>query len=260
MPSYLGRHAELYDLFYEEKPYAVEAAFVDACLRRHASRPGRQLLELACGTGSHAFELERLGYEIVATDSSEDMLDRAREKAAERASAVDFRYGDMRALEMPERFDAAMCLFDSIGYVRSNQALRATLGGVHRHLREGGLFVLEFWHAAAMLVHFEPVRVRKWSRGENEVVRVSRTRLDVPNQLAHVSYTIEETDDSGLHNVLHEDQVNRYFLVQEMAGWLVGAGFEPLAWHAGFTDAAEIGADTWHVLAVARRVGAVEGD
>jgi hypothetical protein len=111
-----------------------------------------------------------------------------------------------------------------------------------------------------MLVGFEPVRVRRWSRGGREVARVSRTHLDVFHQIAHVSYTIEERDGAGLHTLLHEDQVNRYFLVQEMAGWLVGAGFEPLAWHAGFTEAAEIGADTWHVLAIARRIGAAGGD
>ena len=54
--SYKGRHAELYDLFYEEKPYAEEAAFVADCLRQFGHATPRRLLELACGTGRHAIE------------------------------------------------------------------------------------------------------------------------------------------------------------------------------------------------------------
>ncbi|HLA82641.1 MAG TPA: methyltransferase domain-containing protein, partial [Thermoleophilia bacterium] len=78
MTSYAGRHAELYDVFYSDKPYAAEAAFVHECFGRYAGFPVRRLLELACGTGRHAIELAKMGYELVATDNSPDMLASAR--------------------------------------------------------------------------------------------------------------------------------------------------------------------------------------
>ena len=71
--SYIGRHAALYDLFYAEKNYGDESAFIHRCIQNY--QPGAQkMLELACGTGTHSLLLEKLGYNVIATDYSPDML------------------------------------------------------------------------------------------------------------------------------------------------------------------------------------------
>lgn len=256
MSAYIGRHAELYDIFYADKPYAEEAAFVHRCLQQYNVGTTRHLLELACGTGTHALELEEFGYEIVATDYSEDMLACARRKAAEVASSVDFRWQDMCALDIAGRpFDAAICLFDSIGYVETNEALMQVLQGVRRHVRPDGLFVFEFWHAVAMLRSYDPVRVRRWSTPAGELVRISETELEYAKQLARVTYTIHELRHDGTYTSLKETQTNRYFLVQEMAGWLSSCSFTPLKWFAGFAPDENITEQTWHIVAVARKCG-----
>ena len=255
MTSYSGRHAELYDLFYADKPYAAEAAFVDQCLNTYSIGPANRLLEIACGTGTHAFHLEKPERTIIATDYSEAMLRRARQKAAEKHSRVEFQLQDMTDLAVStEMFDAVICLFDAIGYVRTNEALAKTFHGVHKHLRPNGLFIFEFWHAAAMLRHYDPVRVRRWKTDRSHVLRISETTLDAANQLSSVAYSIYELNDDGTYSNLNETQVNRYFLLQEMAAWLSSTGFEPVKWFAGFTDNEIIDDETWHIVAVARRV------
>src|ERR1700752_1438062 len=184
MVSYAGRHAELYDLFYADKEYDSEALFVHKCLERFGRGPGSKLFELACGTRSHAFALERLGYEITATDNSEGMLDVAKEKAAAKGSRVQFRLQDMTELSTDGSYDAVICLFDSIGYVRTNENLGKVFAGVKKRLKTGVLSVFEFWHAAAMLCHYDPVRVRRWkttaggvlSNFENSFVFRQQTR------------------------------------------------------------------------------------
>jgi SAM-dependent methyltransferase len=252
--SYIGRHAELYDLFYAAKPYVDEAAFVHRCLQHYSTTPPLYLLELACGTGSHAIALEALGYKVVATDYSKDMLEIARFKAAQASSKVDFRCQDMRTLDLPQRpFDAAVCLFDSIGYVATNDALRQVICNVRDHLRSDGLFIFEFWHAGAMLKNFDPVRVRRWITARGEVLRISETALDVPQQLAHVAYSVYELNKDGTFAKFTETQTNRYFLVQEMRALLQANGFLPLKWFAGFSDDEKITEETWHIVAVARR-------
>jgi SAM-dependent methyltransferase len=252
--SYIGRHAELYDIFYADKPYEAEALFVHQCLERYGDGRIRHLLELACGTGTHALALEKFGYEIVATDYSEDMLACARRKAAGARSSIDFRQQDMRELDVSGKpFDAVICLFDSVGYVGANEALIQVFQGVHSHLRAGGLFVFEFWHAAAMLRSYEPVRVRRWSTQEGEILRISETELDCSKQLARVKYTIYVFRKNGTYESSVETQTNRYFLVQEMAGWLQFCGLTPLKWFAGFTPNEKITEQTWHVVAVARK-------
>ncbi|HLE73601.1 MAG TPA: class I SAM-dependent methyltransferase [Anaerolineales bacterium] len=253
MSSYVGKHAGYYDIFYQDKPYAKEAACVHQLLQKFSQGDCKRLLELACGTGSHALELEKLGYEIVATDYSEDLLAIARRKAKEANSRVDLRFQDMRELSLPDMpFDAAYCLFDSIGYVQTNEGIRQVLNRVHAHLREGGLFLFEFWHAAAMLINFEPVRERRWSTAGGELVRRAATRLDVPRQLAIVTYDIDERGKNGDSGVIHETQINRYFLVQEMAAFLENSHFEPLEFFPGYEDG-PINENTWHVLAAAQR-------
>ena len=253
MISYSGRHAELYDLFYADKPYEAEAAFVDQCLREYSVGSTNSLLEIACGTGTHALSLEKRGYKIVATDYSNDMLERARQKGS--GSRVDFRLQDMTELDVSGApFDAAYCLFDAIGYVVTNDALEKVFCGVHKHLRRDGLFIFEFWHAGAMLRHYDPVRVRRWKKDDSLILRLSETTLDYANQLSRISYSIYELNADGTYSSLNETQVNRYFLVQEMAAWLTATGFAPVKWFAGFSNDETISDETWHIVAVARRV------
>jgi SAM-dependent methyltransferase len=253
MSSYTGRHAEYYDTFYREKPYASEAAWVHQLFVKFSQGKCKRLLELACGTGSHALELEKLGYEIVATDYSEDLLTIARRKVNDAKSRVQIQFQDMRQLSLSgEPFDAAYCLFDSIGYVQTNAAIRQVLDGVRAHLRPGGLFVFEFWHAAAMLTNFEPVRERRWNTVKGELVRRSTTQLDVAKQLAMVSYEIDELGENSNSAQVRETQVNRYFLVQEVAAFLENSDLQSLQFSPAYADGL-IDESTWHILAVARR-------
>ena len=255
MSSYIGRHAELYDVFYAGKPYAMEARVIHHLLQRYSKGTARSVLELACGTGTHALALEEFGYDIIATDYSEDMLACAQRKAAQVSSSVDFRWQDMRELDILDRpFDAVICLFDSIGYVETNEAITQVLRGVNHHLRSDGLFVFEFWHAAAMLRSYDPVRMHRWITPGRELIRYSETKLDCFRQVAEVTYRIYESHNRVLTS-LEETQTNRYFLVQEMAGWLSFCGFTPLKWFAGFTPDESITEQTWHIVAVARKDG-----
>ena len=254
MTSYSGRHSELYDLFYADKPYEAEAAFIDRCLREYSVGSTNRLIELACGTGTHALLLEKHGYKIVAIDYSQDMLERAKQKGAEASSRVDFRLQDMTQLDVSGGpFDAVYSLFDSIGYVATNQSLEKIFRGVHKHLRRDGLFIFEFWHAGAMLRHYDPVRVRRWKTDDALILRLSETTLDYVNQLSHVSYSIYELKRDGTYSSLTETQVNRYFLVQDMAAWLTANGFAPVKFFAGFNTDETISDETWHIVAVARR-------
>lgn len=254
MTSYAGRHAELYDLFYSDKPYAAEAAFVNRCLRKFSDGPCLRLLDVACGTGRHALEFERLGYDVVAVDYSKDMLACGRVKAKAVHSKVKFRLADMRTLSFAGgSFDAAICLFDSIGYVRSPLAVRQALKAIHGRLRPGGLLVLEFWHGPAFLRHYSPLRVRRWDLPEGRILRISETSLDRRRQLANVAYSVYELDARGRYRFFEEKQSNRFFKAAEMDAYLVESGLTPIRRFAGFTLNKKLGNDVWHVVAVARR-------
>ena len=249
--SYTGRHAELYDLFYAEKPYRKEAEFIHYCLQNYGTNV-KNVLELACGTGSHSFMLEKYGYDITATDYSIDMLAQAQKKAKASDSKVKLRLQDMRELEEPQQpWDAVICLFDSIGYVATNESIIKVLNGIRHQLRHGGLFIFEFWHAAAMLKSYEPTRLRRWQIPDGEIVRISETSIDLVLQLCSVSYTIYELMQNCCVNSINETQINRFFLIQEMALFLETTNFSPIKWFSGFTADETIVPSTWHIVCVA---------
>lgn len=120
MISYIGRHAALYDIFYQDKSYKKESEFIHEyfCHNGH----GNALFEAACGTGNHAFEFEKLGYIVTAIDNSPDMIQEAERKKLEKKSNVSFSLASMSELDTDKfhNYDYAICLFDSLGYVLTN--------------------------------------------------------------------------------------------------------------------------------------------
>lgn len=256
MGIYDGRHAELYDLFYSAKPYAAEVNYLHGLLQRFSGQPVRRVLDIACGTGSHAIELERLGYEVVGSDLSQDMLSRARQKARETGSKIRFEQQDMRSLDVATRpFDAVLCLFDAIGHVETTAAIKQTFRAVHRHLGEGGLFVLEFWHAAAMAGRHDPQRVRKFSTERGEVLRLSSTTVDLASQCATVEHAIYDLRSDGTYQTAVERQTNRFFSLQEMSELLDDCGFDMVKYYSGYSADEVLSPDTWHIVLVARLRG-----
>ena len=105
--------------------------------------PGERVLDLACGGGRHAAELERAGARVTGLDLSPAMLHRARHRS--RAALVR---GDMRALPFQAAsFTLVVNLFTSFGYFRSDAEHGEVVRQVARVLAPGGRFVLDYLNA-----------------------------------------------------------------------------------------------------------------
>ena len=71
----------------------------------------RTILDVGTGTGRAALMLARGGAKVTAVDASEQMLEVARERAAEQMLNVRFLRGDAHALDFKDcSFDAVVCL------------------------------------------------------------------------------------------------------------------------------------------------------
>lgn len=254
MPSYQGTFAELYDLFYADKDYLSEAKHIHKWLLHFGSKKKFSLLEIACGTGNHSFYFEKLGYKITAIDYSTEMIKIAKQKAKQFKSSIKFSVCDMRNLPLyKNKFDASICLFDSIGYALTNEAIKNTLIGARKNLKKNGLFIFEFWHAAAMMKYFESRREKNISTENNECIkRISETEIDYYNQSCSVKYTIKKSNKNDKHSIYTETHHNRFFLIQEMNLFLTQSGFLPLKFLDGFSDNENINEHSWHIVAITR--------
>ena len=120
--------AGFYDELTDNISYPARAAYFDSVIRRFCPQASI-LLDLACGTGSLSIELARLGYDVVGTDASEQMLSEAMQKKAQVLYGEDFEREEpsdpqvekllflcqpMQELDMYGTIDAAVCALDSI--------------------------------------------------------------------------------------------------------------------------------------------------
>lgn len=135
-----SRSAQVYDAIYASiRDYPREAEQLDALIQER--RPGaRTLLDVACGTGAH---LEHLAerYDVEGLDLDAEML----AVACERLPQVAFHRADMADFDLGRRFDAVVCVFSSIGYVKTEERLRSAVATMARHLESRGVLVVEPW-------------------------------------------------------------------------------------------------------------------
>ncbi len=130
--------APYYDILYQWKDYRAEAARVHQLIQTHRLSSGNALLDAACGTGGHTrFLCEH--YRVTGIDLNPEMLKVARRKIP----GVSFLRRDMTLFALKRRFDAIVCLFSSIAYVRTCRNLRRTVACFAKHLKPGGILVLE---------------------------------------------------------------------------------------------------------------------
>ena len=69
-----------------------------------------KILDIGCGTGRHAIELTKRGYNVTGVDLSDSQLKRAGEKAAEQNLNIKFEKHDARNLPFKNEFDLVIML------------------------------------------------------------------------------------------------------------------------------------------------------
>ena len=143
--------AEIYDLVYADKNYESEVETLRALITQHQESSGRALLDVACGTGRHLDFLVTY-FEAEGLDLSPEQIAVARS----RLPAIPFTVGDMEDFDLPARFDVVTCLFSSIGYVQTEERLFCAIANMARHLKPGGVLVVEPWLLPGV---YEPGRI-----------------------------------------------------------------------------------------------------
>jgi SAM-dependent methyltransferase len=131
--------ADVYDRFTAAVDYETWMGELEALAREHGLA-GRELLDVACGSGkSFAPFLDR-GYAVTGCDLSSRMLAVAERRARGRATLLQ---RDMRTLEPLGSFDLVLLVNDALNYLLTDSDLTATLRAVAANLAPDGLLVLD---------------------------------------------------------------------------------------------------------------------
>jgi SAM-dependent methyltransferase len=201
---------------------ALTLADVDFIEKTFDVRPGARLLDVPCGNGRHSIELAHRGYCTTGIDLSEEFL------AAARAELdADWRFGDMRALELEgSSFDGAFCFGNSFGYL-DHAGIAAFLSALAVALKPGAKLVIETGVCAESIL---PTMVQKRWHRLGDLMILSENRYDPWESRLNIDYTFVrgstvETRPTGSY----------VFTAAELRRSLEAAGFEALAFYGSVT-------------------------
>lgn len=221
MTKVFDSYASYYDLLYQDKDYRAEADYVVNLIRQHAPS-AKRILELGCGTGGHATELARLGFNVHGIDMSEGMLYRAAQRKSglpdNVAAQISFSSGDVRSVRTGETYDVVISLFHVMSYQTAHIDIKAAFETASAHLTTGGIFIFDFWYGPAVLSQNPEVRVKRLEDEKIRVTRIAEPVMRTEENIVEVNYTlfIEAKNEQRIEN-LSETHRMRYFFLPELS-------------------------------------------
>ena len=129
---------------YYDEIFPVDAKTLDF-IKRAAGNPPRSVLDVACGSGGHAVEMSKYGYNTTATDNNPDMILRTSRKAREENVMVDVVECDMRDIgsKIQKKFDCIYCIGNSIVHITNIDEITDVLMQMEKLLVKEGTLIIQ---------------------------------------------------------------------------------------------------------------------
>lgn len=133
-----------YHLLYNHRNFQEAEEFMARLCTHLGLKEHARIWDLACGKGRHAIALNRMGYDVIATDLSVNSI---REAAEHSNPTLEFFVHDMRQPFKVNFFDAVFNLFTSIGYFSNPDDNYKVFENVALAMKPGTVFVIDFLNA-----------------------------------------------------------------------------------------------------------------
>lgn len=213
-------HARWYDRWHANKDYQSEVDQLDEIFSQCG--PVASVLDFGCGTARHLALLAELGYAVTGVDRSPDMVAQARTRIS---SVVE---SDLLDLRLDKTFDAVIMMFSVLGYLGTTGELLGALGSARRHLRPGGLLVVDILDGNAVLSNGPMGGFTSMSDGPQTLLRATTGRVHADEQVYEMGVKLWLIAGNRLVEEDDETHSLRFFLPRELELILELAGFEML--------------------------------
>lgn len=219
-----------YDLLTRDVDYPRRALYLNQIIRGELDAPAL-LLDLACGTGSLAIEFDRLGYDVIGVDGSQEMLTLAYQKSMEAGCRILFLHQRMEELDLYGTVDAAVCALDSINHITEPEALSQVFERLALFVRPGGLLVFD---ANTPYKHRKILGDNVFVREEGPVYCVWQNALEPETDTVRIALDFF-CQDGECYRRQSESFAERAYSRRQLTGRLEQAGFHLLAVYEGDT-------------------------
>ncbi len=134
------------EIYVDEEETKKEINFLDKIFKKHNIK---SILDVACGSGRHTFELYKKGYKIDGFDLSKELLSIAKEKAKKFDAKINFHHGNMCDMKLKNKYDALICMFTSFNYLCKAEGQLSAFKNFNKVLKKNGLLIIDsafFWN------------------------------------------------------------------------------------------------------------------
>lgn len=178
------------------------------------------ILDIGCGTGRHAIELAKRGYNVTGIDLSESQLKRAREKALSTGFEIKFIKMDARNLPFKNEFDLAVMICEgAFPLMETDEMNFEILKNAANALKTGGKFIFTTLNGLFPLFHSVKDFLAKNTNADN--AEYGNNSFDL--MTFRDNSITKFTDDDGSEHVLECNE--RYYLPSEITWLLKSIGF-----------------------------------
>jgi SAM-dependent methyltransferase len=161
--------------FAPEEQTQFETDFIRSVLK---PAPGSKILDLCCGYGRHVNVLGKSGeFEVTGLDLSDDYLEIAKKNIS--SPSVKFIKGDMRDIPFKNHFDSICNMFTSFGFFESDHENEEVIKQVHKALKSGGLFLLDYENKFYFVFNDVFKKERYWEKVDDETYVLCENTFDV---------------------------------------------------------------------------------
>ncbi len=210
--------APYYDTLMDDVEYDKWVEYLRHILKDLGLKPKR-ILDLACGTGTISLKLARCGYSVTGVDLSKSMIEIARKKGE--GKGVRFLVGDMRTINLGERFDVVICLFDSLNNLLTEKELQETFQRVYEHLEDRGVFLFDMNTIYCLAYYWDD---RSRVRENKGITSIWRTSYDQKLHISRLDISIY-VPQGNLYKRLDETHYERAYPIEVIDRLLKRAGF-----------------------------------
>lgn len=214
--------APFYDALTENVDYKKRAEYIGEILAKFNIKDGL-LLDLACGTGSLSVEFSKMGFEVIATDASPDMLAEARNKAMEAGENILFLCQKMQETDLYGTVRAIVCSLDSINHLENADELRKTFRVLKNFIDDGGIMVFD---VNTVYKHREVLGNNTFVYDEKDVYCVWQNSLCSDGVTVGINLDFFVKEENGLYNRYTENFKEIAFTDEEITYAAESAGFK----------------------------------
>ena len=213
--------AGVYDALTLNVDYKKRAEYICSILKDNQIEEGL-LLDLACGTGSLSVEFARMGFDVIATDSSADMLMEAQNKAFSEGLNIMFLCQKMQETDLYGTVRAIVCSLDSINHLDNIEDVEKTFSVLKNFIDDKGIMVFD---VNTLYKHQSVLGNNTFVYDEKDVYCVWQNKLFEDNKTVSINLDFFVKNGQSYHR-FNESFKETAFTDEELTSAVEKSGFK----------------------------------